>query len=144
MEITIRELVADDLERGFLETLTALAEVNLEPPAARAIFESRQKAGVRTFVAVTGARVVGTASLVVELKFIHTGAWCGHIEDVAVHPDFKKHNIGARLVRHATAEAAKAGCYKVILSCFEWLIPFYEGCGYRRHDVGMRYDIERA
>jgi glucosamine-phosphate N-acetyltransferase len=107
------------------------------------VFESRRQAGVRTFVALEGDRVVGTASLVIELKFIHAGALCGHIEDVAVHSAFKKRNIGGKLVRHATAEAAKAGCYKVILSCFEPLIPFYENCGYRRHDVGMRCDIAR-
>jgi glucosamine-phosphate N-acetyltransferase len=141
MNIEIRELEPDDFERGFLETLAELAAVDLTPSAARAILETRRRAGVRTFVAVEGARVVGTTSLVVEQKFIHGGALCGHIEDVAVHAEFKKRQIGARLVRHATEAAAQAGCYKVILSCFERLIPFYEGCGYRRHDVGMRADI---
>ncbi len=105
------------------------------------MFEARQAAGVRTFVAVDGPRVIGTTSLVVELKFIHAGARCGHIEDVAVHGEYKKLGIGARLVRHATRAAAEAGCYKVILSCFERLVPFYEGCDYRKHDVGMRHDI---
>jgi hypothetical protein len=33
------------------------------------------------------------------------------------------------------------GCYKVILSCFENRAAFYQGLGFRRHDVGMRVDL---
>jgi len=141
MNIQIRELEPADFELGFLETLAELAPVNLAAGAAREVFAARRAAGIRTFVAVDGARVVGTTSLVVEPKFIHGGALCGHIEDVAVHADYKKRSFGATLVRHATTAAREAGCYKVILSCFERLIPFYEGCGFRRHDVGMRIDV---
>ena len=44
-------------------------------------------------------------------------------------------------MRHATEQARKLGCYKVILSCFERLVPFYEALGYHKHDVGMRMDL---
>ena len=49
--------------------------------------------------------------------------------------------IGAALVRHATEEARKLGCYKIILNCFENRIPFYKGLGFKPHDVGMRNDL---
>jgi glucosamine-phosphate N-acetyltransferase len=84
---------------------------------------------------------VGTATLLVEQKFIHHGGKVGHIEDVAVHRDRQLRGIGTRLVKHATEEARKLGCYKVILDCFERLAPFYARLGYRTFNVGMRNDF---
>lgn len=139
--LAIRELTAADLTRGFVETMARLAEVRLDADEARAVFRNRLRAGIRTFVAVDGDRVVGTTSLLVEQKFIHGGGRCGHIEDVVVHPDVKLQGVGSTLVRHALDEARKAGCYKVILSCYEDLVPYYERVGFRRHDVGMRIDL---
>jgi glucosamine-phosphate N-acetyltransferase len=138
MAITLRELTPEDLSHGFLETLAGLAPVDLTVEAAREILRKRDQTGIRTFVAVDGDRVVGTVSLVIEQKFIHGGGRCGHIEEVVVHPDYKSQGIARALVTHAAAEAEKMACYKVILSCFENLVSFYESCGFRRHDVGMR------
>jgi glucosamine-phosphate N-acetyltransferase len=108
---------------------------------AAEVFRARLRAGVRTYVAVAEGRVVGTASLVIEPKFIHKGGRVGHIEDVAVHPDCRLRGVGSALVRHATEQARKQGCYKVILSCFERLVPFYSQLGYRLHDVGRRIHL---
>lgn len=141
MSVTHRELAEADLVNGFLETLAGLAPVDLTLEQARAVLRTRLRAGIRTYVAVDGDRVVGTASLLIEPKFIHGGGICGHIEEVVVHPDHKKRDIGSALVRYVTDEALNEhSCYKVILNCSEALVPFYEGCGYRRHDVGMRID----
>jgi glucosamine-phosphate N-acetyltransferase len=141
MEPVIREITGPDLARGFLETLAALAEVNLSFEEAAEVLRARMRHGTRTYVACVGDRVVGTASLVVEPKFIHKGGKIGHIEDVAVHPDARHLRVGSALVRHATEQARKLGCYKVILSCYERLVPFYEQLGFRKHDLGMRIDL---
>ena len=138
MDITLRELTPADLSHGFLETLAGLAKVDLAVDAANEVLQKRLQTGIRTFVAADGERIVGTASLLIEQKFIHGGGLCGHIEEVVVHPDYKNQGIARALVRHATAEAEKMSCYKVILNCFDDLVPFYESCGFRRHDVGMR------
>jgi glucosamine-phosphate N-acetyltransferase len=140
LDLTIGELTGPDLANGFLETLASLAEVNLTPAEAGQVFRTRLRAGVHTYVARLGQRVVGTASLLLEQKFIHGGGWVGHIEDVAVHRDCREQGIGSALVRHATLEARRLGCYKVILNCFEHLVPFYGQLGYRPHDVGLRID----
>jgi glucosamine-phosphate N-acetyltransferase len=140
LRVEIHELTVADLSAGFLEALTSLSEVGLTPAEAEPILHNRLAAGVRTFVARVGGRVVGTASLLLEQKFIHRGGWVGHVEDVAVHRDFQKKGVGTALVAHATAEAKKFGCYKVILDCFEHLEPFYARLGYRKFNVGLRYD----
>ena len=141
MSITIRELSGPDINERFLETLASLAEVQLTVTEAREIFRSQLRAGVRTYIAMIDEEIVGTATLLVEQKFIHHGGRIGHIEDVAVHRDFQKQGIGSVLVRHTTEEAKKFGCYKVILSCFSDRVLFYERLGYHQHDVGMRLDL---
>jgi glucosamine-phosphate N-acetyltransferase len=143
MEVTIRELCGPDVTPSFLETLGSLAEVQLSVPEALEIFRQRLRAGIRTYIAVTGGQIVGTATLLLEQKFIHGGGRVGHIEDVAVHRDFQKRGIGAALIRHMTRESRQFGCYKVILNCFEDRIPFYQSLGYRPHDVGLRLDLRQ-
>ena len=140
MHLHIRPLEVNDFYRGFLETLAAVAPVGLTPGEAEAIWHDPERQAVRTFVALDGDRVVGTVSLLVERKFIHRGGRVGHIEEVAVHPDYRGRQIGSRLVEHATEEGVRLGCYKVILNCKENLQEFYGQLGYRRHDCGMRYD----
>jgi glucosamine-phosphate N-acetyltransferase len=141
MEITIQELRGYDDFEEFLDALASLAEVELTPKKAKEVFRNRLRAGVRTYVACVQDRIVGTASLLIEEKFIHRGGRSGHLEDVAVHRDFQNQGIGAALVRHVTDQARKMGCYKVLLNCFDNRAPFYEKLGFRRHDVGLRMDL---
>ncbi len=141
MNLDIRPMSGHEVTEAFLETLTGLADVGLTVRQAREIFRQRLRAGVLTYVALLEGRVVGTATLLVEQKFIHAGGRVGHVEDVAIHPQFQRRGIGLALVRHLTGEAQKLGCYKVILSCFEDRVPFYQNLGFRPHDVGMRLDL---
>lgn len=141
MELQIAELDDADLAAGFLESLASLSQVGLTPEEAISVARARRKQGITTYVARLDGRVVGTAALVVERKFIHRGGKVGHIEDVAVHREFQKRGIGTQLVAHATEEARKLGCYKVILDCFDRLAPFYARLGYKTFNVGMRIDF---
>jgi glucosamine-phosphate N-acetyltransferase len=140
-EVDIRELTALDLNQGFLEALASLAEVSLTPAQAGEVFRARLRAGIHTYVARLQRRVIGTASLILEQKFIHGGGLVGHLEDVAVNKDCQVHGVGTALVRHVMEEARKHGCYKVILNCQERLVPFYTRLGFRPHDRGMRCDF---
>lgn len=142
MDFIVGELQPQDLSRGFLESLASLSVVDLTPGEALEVLYTRRRAGARTFVArLPDGRVVGTTGLVIEQKFIHRGGWVGYLEDVAVHRDFQGHGIGTALVNHAVAEAKAAGCYKVVLSCFDRLVPFYTRLGFRPYNLGMRIDL---
>lgn len=141
--VHVREMVVSDLKCGFLETLEALTDVRLTPEEAIQFFYEREKAGTRTFVAVKDSKVVGTASLIIERKFIHRGGLVGHIEDVAVRADLQKQGIGACLVQYVISAALGEGCYKVILNCAPDRMGFYiKKLGFRQHDCGMRLDRE--
>lgn len=137
----IKPLFAPDITPDFLHTLAALSEVNLTIDEAREVFRRRLQSGILSFIAVEDGRVVGTASLLVELKFLHKGSKAGHIEDVAVHPDYQRRGIGKALIMHATQVARERGCYKVILDCHDRLQEFYEKCGFTRSSCQMRMSL---
>jgi glucosamine-phosphate N-acetyltransferase len=141
MDLTVREMTASDLGGRFFEALAALAEVGLTAREAEEVFHERQRRGVRTYVALWRGQVAGTASLLLERKYIHRGGLVGHIEDVAVNPSCQVRGVGTALVGHATEEARKLGCYKVVLDCSEGLVPFYARLGYRPHNLGLRIDF---
>ena len=141
MDVIVRELYGSDLPNGFLDVLANLAEVGLNIEKAGEIIRERLRTGVRTYIAMCGEQVVGTAALLVEQKFIHRGGYVGHIEDVVVLAEHAGKGIGSKLVQHCLKEARKIGCYKVILACVEDNIPFYEKLGFRRHEIEMRFDF---
>ncbi len=100
MPLSLRPLEQGDFSRGFLESLAHLAPVDLTVEEAIRIWRGRNAAGVRTVVAVDeSGQVMGTASLILEHKFIHKGGTIGHIEDVAVHPDHEGKGVGSAVVR---------------------------------------------
>ncbi len=141
LTIEIRELTENLVDERFLETLGHLASVDLDVAGARKILRARAALGIRTYVALDGEKIVGSASLIVEPKFIHGGGRVGHVEDIVVHAGSQGLGIGKKLVAHATQEARAAGCYKTILACTPANKPFYEKCGYREHEIEMRCDL---
>lgn len=139
--LTIRLMDATDLRRGFLAALSALKPAELTDEQAVEIFRQRMRSRVRTYVAVIDDRIAGTASLLLEPKFIHQGGVVGHIEDVAVHVAYQHHGVGAALVQYLLDVCRNAGCYKVILDCEEDVAAFYEKLGFRRWELAMRIDL---
>jgi glucosamine-phosphate N-acetyltransferase len=85
--------------------------------------------------------VMGTATLYVLEKLIHSGGKVGLIEDVAVSEEARGLGLGKLLIETLTEHADKQRCYKVVLSCSENNVPFYEKCDFYRHEVTMRKDL---
>jgi glucosamine-phosphate N-acetyltransferase len=139
--IIIRQMYATDLRRGFLACMASLRPCELTDEEAIEVFRQRMRQKIYTYVALMDNRVVGTATLLIEPKFLHSGGIVGHIEDVAVHQAYMQHGVGALLVRHLLEECKKAGCYKVILDCAEKVVAFYEKLGFHRWEQAMRVDL---
>ncbi len=140
--IKIRKLQKKDLYNGFLLSLDALRKSShIKPKKANMVFNKVSKNSHQViYVAVENSEVVGSASILIEQKFIHDGGKVGHIEDVAVRKEFQGKGIGKQIVVALLKYAEKQGCYKTILDCTDELIPFYENIGFRKHSNSMRFD----
>lgn len=141
-ELEIRPMYATDFECGFFETLSALRPTQMDGERAREVFRERMRDKLRTYVAVRKGRVVGTATLLLETKFIHNGGVVGHIEDVAVNPSEQGKGSGQALVKHLIDVSREAKAYKVILDCVPELVPFYEKVGFKAWCGAMRIDLD--
>eukprot|EP01027_Heterolobosea_sp_BB2_P008311 GEZU01012338.1.p1 GENE.GEZU01012338.1~~GEZU01012338.1.p1 ORF type:complete len:114 (+),score=18.55 GEZU01012338.1:531-872(+) len=86
-------------------------------------------------------KIIGTATLLVEMKFIRGCALVGHIEDVVVSSEYRGRNLGKRIIEQLQRIAQDRGCYKVILDCTEANSKFYEKMGFRVTELQMRYDV---
>ena len=139
-----RRMIGPDLKNGFLETLSALTDVNLDYEAAVKIFQRRMRDKIYTYVAVDDdGQVLATATLIFEHKFIHAGGVVGHIEDVAVRENLQGKGYGRQLVQDLIEEAERMGCYKVILDCKSDVMPYYEKQGFKESQRNMRIDLPR-
>jgi len=140
--IKIRKLQRKDIYNGFLLSLDSLRESsNMRTRKSKAIFDKISKNPHQIiYVAIENSEIIGTASMLIEQKFIHNGGKVGHIEDVAVRKEFQGKGIGQKIVRALLDYAGKQDCYKTILDCNDNLIQFYENIGFKRYSNSMRYD----
>ena len=87
-------------------------------------------------------KIIGCATLHLQQKLIRDGAIAGFIEEVAIHSDYRGHNIGSMLIQHLINESKKFNCYKVVLTCFPERENFYLKNGFYNESINMRYNPE--
>lgn len=141
---TINNLKEQDLQNGFIETLSFLSKIDdiSQEKIIDTFNRMKKNADNHIFIALTDdGKVVGALTLLVEQKFIHGCGKVGHIEDVVVHGDFRGQGVARNLIKKAIEVAEMEKCYKVILNCKEKLVPFYEKLGFRKHEIEMRFDF---
>ena len=79
------------------------------------------------YVLVIGNKILSTIRVIYEPKFSDNVA---HIEDVVTDIEYRKYGYGSELIQHAIKEAKTKECYKVVLSCNQENVPFYEKNGF--------------
>lgn len=87
-------------------------------------------------------RIFGCGTLIVEPKLIHSGMSVGHIEDVVVHPDYRKRGISGKILDYLKRLSVTWNCYKIILDCAPSLKAVYEKSGFRQKSISMAYYVE--
>jgi glucosamine-phosphate N-acetyltransferase len=144
--LVIRLLEENDYQKGFLSLLSQLSEVGdvTESQFVQRLREMKQcKDTYYIFVIedLEKKRIVGCATLFIEVKFLHNCSSVGHIEDVVVDSSYRGKQLGQKIISACKQLSAEKGCYKVILDCAEKVVSFYEGCEFERKGALMRYDI---
>jgi len=145
----VRSLAHDDFRKGYCSLLAQLTDVgDLSEEVFAEVFELRQQqAGTYVTVVVENLesqQVVGTATLIIERKFVHGGACVGHVEDVVTDLLHRGKGIARAMVKTLELEAQKRSCYKNILDCKESNCGLYGKCGYRVCETQMRVDLPSA
>ena len=143
MSFIIRELKEEDLSNGFVETLSNLSEVgNLanDTIRKREILSQIKDKNYRIIIAEDNQnhQIIGSATLLIEQKFIHNGGRAGHIEDVVTRKGYEGKGIGREILKELIKIAKDNECYKIILDCDEKLVKFYEKLGFKKHSIMMR------
>ena len=140
--IRIREIIETDIQNGFLETLDRLRKASdLDKEIGKNILRKIiSNPDYIIEVVEENGKIIGSATLFIEQKFIHNGGKVGHIEDVVVSKEYEGRGIGIKLVTSLLEKAKAMNCYKTILDCNDELIPFYERIGFKQEANQMRYN----
>jgi len=141
-EFEVRELEEMDLDdpKDFFEALSNMRDVGeLTPEQAKDILLKINSQDSHIFVAVTPeGKIIGSATILIEQKFIRKGAKAGHLEDVSVMKGYEGKGIGSSLCKRSIEFAKKMGCYKIIADCSEENTGFYEKLGFNKEGDFMR------
>lgn len=84
----------------------------------------------KIIVATINGTIVGTATVLIEPKFIHDLSFVAHIEDVVVDSESRNCGVGSVLMRKMIQIAKEFGCYKIILDCSDKNIDYYKKFGF--------------
>jgi len=146
IKYSIKKLEEKDLvedKNGFLKTLgnlTVVGEVSLED--AKKILSEIESQDGYIYIAKKDKEIIGTATLLIEQKFIHGGGRVGHIEDVSVRKEYEGNGIASNIILELVKIAKEKKCYKIILDCDVELIPFYEKNNFHLYGNCMRMDLK--
>jgi glucosamine-phosphate N-acetyltransferase len=137
--LRMRPLEREDYEKGYITLLSQLTKVG---DVSRLKFEQRfdemkNNPGSYYIIVVEDiaeSKIVCSATLLIERKFIHGASLRGRIEDVVVDEGYRSKHLG-RLVLETQTELSKLlGCYKITLDCKPALVGFYEKFGYSQEN----------
>lgn len=147
MEIKVREAKKNDLPSvlGMLYQLSPLKKDEQKPEGYLAEKLGEIIADKRHILAVAelDGKIVGTAALLVQTNLFHGGRPAGHIENVVTDKSLRGKGVGKKLIKFLIRKAKKIDCYKVILVCERWNIPFYERCGFKETgETEMRMSLK--
>ncbi|KAK4297527.1 hypothetical protein Pmani_030064 [Petrolisthes manimaculis] len=133
--LLVRPLCKADYDRGFLQLLAQLTKVgDISREKFEERFDTMRRCGGHYYVTViedlTCGKIIASATLACELKFIRDCAKRGRLEDVVVSDEYRGRQLGKLIVTTINLLAKKAGCYKLGLDCKDEMKAFYSSLGY--------------
>lgn len=141
----LRSLSIDDYHKGYFNLLSQLSSsVVMSYDNFVDIFDS-MKTNHSYYVVIVedleSNKIVGTATLIIEQKFIHNGGKVGHIEDVVIDRACRGLNLGKQLISQLKHIAEIHGVYKCILDCKYENVRFYEKCEFKQNQIQMEWRL---
>ena len=134
----VRLLEKEDIQKGLLKLFQEEWNVN---EITDEIYNDFINQNNFTYVVEEDNKVIATATLHIQKKLIRNGGKCGLIEEVIVLKQHRNRHLGSLLVNRLVEKSKEEGCYKVILSCSRFNVPFYEKNGFFESEITMRMNI---
>lgn len=151
VKLIARPLERTDYDKNYLALLSQLTKVgNYSSEVFQKQFDRMKKMpGVHYIVVVEDSgsingmkgKIVASATLLVECKFVHNAAMRGRIEDVVVDSDYRGMHLGSLLLETLCLLSQALGCYKLTLDCKKVMCPFYFRLDYK--DEGQFFLTQR-
>ncbi|CAG2168282.1 unnamed protein product [Oppiella nova] len=132
--LVLRPLQSDDYNRGFLDLLSQLTKVGtIDENKFQERFHQMKSNGnyyITVVEDVDTSRVICSATLFTEYKFIHSAAMRGRIEDVVVDSEYRGQRLGHLIIETLKLMAQSLDCYKLTLDCRDEMIEWYTKLGF--------------
>lgn len=145
--LILRSLNINDYDKGHLELLSQLTSVGeLTRDDYENRFNNMKLCDKTYFILIIEDtqfnKIIGSATLVNEQKFIHLASSRGRIEDVVVDETYRGKKLGKLLIDTLTCLSRIIGNYKCSLECKDKLRDFYQQFGYVLEN-GQNYLCQR-
>ncbi|GIY37357.1 probable glucosamine 6-phosphate N-acetyltransferase [Caerostris darwini] len=133
--LILRPLCINDYHKGYLNLLSQLTRVgDVSEEKFRETFQEMKSCKNKYYVTViedlSTNQVIGTATLAIEKKFIHSAGLRARLEDVVVSNEYRGKQLGKLVVITIRLLAEHIGCYKITLDCKDKMVKFYKQFGF--------------
>ena len=147
----IRPLQSDDYKHGFFDVLGQLTTVGKVTETTFKNQFSKMKSSNSTYYPTVIAdksegdseKIIGTATLVIERKFIHNCAIRGLIEDVVISEKYQDRGLGKLIIQTQIELAKSLGCYKITLNCKNEKVDYYKKFGFESEEGNDKFLVMR-
>lgn len=82
-------------------------------------------------------KIIASATIIFEYKFIFDISCLAHIEDVIVDINYRRKGYGKILINHLKEIAKSNNCYKLTLDCNDTNVNFYNACDFEKRGNQM-------
>jgi glucosamine-phosphate N-acetyltransferase len=127
MEYNIRELNCSDYN-NYLELINDFRTTYFSEQDFINILDNLHN--IKIYVIEKDSKLVASATLNIEQKFIHNCGKLAHVEDVCVKKEFRNSGYGKIIINKLIEEAKNMKCYKITLYCSENNSNFYKKYGF--------------
>jgi glucosamine-phosphate N-acetyltransferase len=131
-QFIFRKLEESDYHKNYLQLLAQLTEVGQITPDEFTIILAKIKSQIWVFEDTSANKIVASASIFLEQKFIHGGGIVAHLEDVVVDEGYRGAQLGKKLIANIIEKARESGAYKIIADCKNELLSFYSKNGFQK------------
>jgi glucosamine-phosphate N-acetyltransferase len=131
-QFIFRKLEESDYHKNYLQLLSQLTQVGHITLEEFSNILDKIQSQIWVFEDSNANKIVASASIFLEQKFIHGGGIVAHLEDVVVDQSYRGAQLGQKLIANIVEKARENGAYKIIADCKTELLSFYSKNGFEK------------